>query len=212
MRLPAGQYRQGGLANGYGRVGLAGSTAYRRPYSGGSYGGPYHGGGPYYGGYRNRGPYINAAWTGWGSVGLLGYPYLGGFDDGSAGYGDGPVDGSYAAAADADQPGYEAPPPQEYRAPYAAYPAPYPNGGDQAAPAVMAAPAREPAPEEAVTLVFKDGRPTEQIHNYMLTRTTLYVRDQHRREIPLSELDVAATTKVNRAAGVDFQLLPASSQ
>ena len=60
--------------------------------------------------------------------------------------------------------------------------------------------------EDAVTLVFKDGRPSEQIHNYILTRTTLYVRDQHHRDIPLDQLDFAATQKLNRDAGVDFQL------
>jgi hypothetical protein len=57
-----------------------------------------------------------------------------------------------------------------------------------------------------VTLVFKDGRPAEQIHNYMLTRTTLYVQDERRREIPVDELDLAATVKANKAAGVDFQV------
>lgn len=61
-------------------------------------------------------------------------------------------------------------------------------------------------PEAAVTLVFKDGRPSEQIHNYMLTRTTLYVQDEHRREIPVDDLDIAATKKINKAEGVDFQL------
>ena len=59
---------------------------------------------------------------------------------------------------------------------------------------------------EAVTLVFKDGRPVEKIHNYALTRTTLYVTDGRRQEIPVAALDVAATEKVNRAAGVRFQL------
>jgi hypothetical protein len=57
-----------------------------------------------------------------------------------------------------------------------------------------------------VTLVFKDGRPAEHIHNYLLTRTTLYVQDGRRREIPVDELDLAATVKVNHEAGVDFQL------
>jgi hypothetical protein len=72
-------------------------------------------------------------------------------------------------------------------------------------------PQAEPDPEDAVTLEFKDGRPAEQIHNYLLTRTTLYVQDGRRREIPVDELDLAATTKVNREAGVDFQL-PASAR
>jgi hypothetical protein len=65
-----------------------------------------------------------------------------------------------------------------------------------------------PAPtrEEAVTLIFKDGRPPEQIHNYLLTRTTLFVGDQGRRAIPTDQLDLVATAKVNQDAGVDFQL------
>jgi hypothetical protein len=67
------------------------------------------------------------------------------------------------------------------------------------------------ANEDAVTLIFKDGRPPEQIHNYALTRTTLYVRDQHHRDIPVDQLDLAATAKVNHDAGVDFQL-PATTR
>ena len=66
--------------------------------------------------------------------------------------------------------------------------------------------APEPQPQEAVTLVFKDGRPPEQIHNYLLTGTTLYVQDQHHRDIPLSQLDLIATAKANHEAGVDFRL------
>jgi hypothetical protein len=60
--------------------------------------------------------------------------------------------------------------------------------------------------DDAVTLVFKDGRAPEKIHNYALTRTTVYVTDGRRREIPVAALDLAATEQVNRAAGVDFQL------
>jgi len=63
-----------------------------------------------------------------------------------------------------------------------------------------------PEPEQAVTLVFKDGRPPEQVHNYMLTRTTLYVQDERRREIAVADLDLAATEKVNKDSGVAFQL------
>jgi hypothetical protein len=59
---------------------------------------------------------------------------------------------------------------------------------------------------DAVTLVFKDGRPSEQIHNYILTRTTLYVTDAHHREIPVADLDLAATEKANREAGITFKL------
>jgi len=54
-------------------------------------------------------------------------------------------------------------------------------------------------------LVFKDGRTPLEIHNYALTPTTLYVLDQQRREISVEEIDLAATQKVNRDAGIDFQ-------
>ncbi len=55
-------------------------------------------------------------------------------------------------------------------------------------------------------MVFKDGRAPEKIQNYMLTRTTLYVQGAHLRQIAVADLDLAATQKVNRDAGVDFEL------
>jgi hypothetical protein len=63
-----------------------------------------------------------------------------------------------------------------------------------------------PESENATTIVFKDGRPSEQIHNYALTRTTLYILDEQRRDIPLDQLDLAATEKANHAAGIEFQV------
>jgi len=102
---------------------------------------------------------------------------------------------------------------------YAAQPAPDPAGGydtqpveqAEAAPGGDFRPAYQrpqllPVENEAVTLVFEDGRPSQQIHNYMLTRTTLYVQDSHRQEIPVDELDLAATEKANKDSGVAFQL------
>jgi hypothetical protein len=67
-------------------------------------------------------------------------------------------------------------------------------------------PAQEPEVGTPVTLIYKDGRPPEQIQNYILTRTTLYVQESHLREIPVDQLDLAATQQVNKAAGLDFQL------
>jgi hypothetical protein len=67
-------------------------------------------------------------------------------------------------------------------------------------------PAQEPAAEPPVTLIFKDGRPPQQIQNYMLTRSTVYVQATYLREIPIDQLDLAATEKVNRDTGVDFKL------
>jgi hypothetical protein len=56
-------------------------------------------------------------------------------------------------------------------------------------------------------LIFKDGRPPQQVHNYALTGSMLYALDgDTRQEIPLSLLNVPATVDANRAAGVDFAL------
>jgi hypothetical protein len=58
-----------------------------------------------------------------------------------------------------------------------------------------------------VTLLFKDGRPAEQVQNYAVTRTTFYNLDGGRRiEIPLEQLDLPRTEKTNRDAGVDFEV------
>ncbi len=93
---------------------------------------------------------------------------------------------------------------------YLAYPpaprvyAPYwPSSGDS--PVQYRPPYRSPNSQQAVTLVFNDGRPPMQVHNYMLTSTTLYILDRDRAEIPLTALDVAATEQVNRDAGVDVR-------
>lgn len=67
-------------------------------------------------------------------------------------------------------------------------------------------PSPPPSAEDAITIVFNDGRPSEQIHNYALTRSTLFVLDQHHQDIPVEEIDLAATEKANRDAGVNFQL------
>jgi len=61
--------------------------------------------------------------------------------------------------------------------------------------------------QPATTLIFKDGRPPTQVHNYALTASTLYDLDgESRKEIPLALLNVPATVEANRAAGVDFAL------
>lgn len=64
--------------------------------------------------------------------------------------------------------------------------------------------------QPATTLILKDGKPSTQVHNYVLTSSTLYALDDGARiEIPISEIDVPATIAANRTAGVDFSL-PAS--
>jgi hypothetical protein len=139
---------------------------------------------PYYSPYHTRYPYLLAAPYGWIGPGYLGYP-----DD---------SDSSDASAASVDNGGaYDAQPPEPDQE--AVYP-PYPPQ------AQMPGPQPASGSEEAVTLVFKDGRPTEQIRNYILTPTTLYVQDRQQRAIPVEQLDLLATAKINQDAGVTFQL------
>ena len=132
--------------------------------------------------------------------------YPGDFD--STGYD--PSGGQPDDSANANVEGYaqqaadQGPPPPYQEQP----PAEQPPAEPQAAPAPPAAPLEN---EDAVTLIFKDGRPSEQIHNYALTRTTLYIRDQHRRDIPVDQIDLAATQKVNHDAGIDFHV-PSAAQ
>lgn len=65
--------------------------------------------------------------------------------------------------------------------------------------------------QQPVTVVFNDGRPPALIYNYVLTPTALYVLDGYRYSVPLDQVDVAATDRVNRMSGVNFHL-PLSSQ
>ena len=108
--------------------------------------------------------------------------------------------------------------------PESAYPQPQPTpDGAYAYPAVPpgyvppgyvpqpapAAPQMQYVPGSASTviLIYKDGRPPEQIQNYLATRSTLTILDGgRRREIPLSDLNIPATVSANRQTGVDFQL------
>ncbi|HYA25768.1 MAG TPA: hypothetical protein VEF05_16510 [Terriglobales bacterium] len=65
------------------------------------------------------------------------------------------------------------------------------------------APEAKPQPTE---LVFRDKR-TEEIQNYAIAGQTLWVLTGERaRKIPLAELDIAATQKVNEDRGVDFEI------
>jgi hypothetical protein len=65
------------------------------------------------------------------------------------------------------------------------------------------APAAKPQPTE---LVFRDKR-TEEIQNYAISGQTLWVlTEQRARKIPLAELDIVATQKVNEERGVDFEI------
>lgn len=125
------------------------------------------------------------------------------------------------------QPDYGTPYPQ----PMPTYPQPVPEGayaypvpqgypvppGYQPYPPqpMPAAPQMQYVPGSASTviLIYKDGRPPEQIQNYLATRSTLTVLDGgRRREIPLSELNLPATVSANRQTGVDFKLPSATPE
>ncbi len=112
-------------------------------------------------------------------------PYLPWYGDDSG------RDDSLAAPTDAPD-GYDAPP----------------QWPGQATPSQPSSDTPLPTPlsEEGVTLIFKDGRTPVQIHNFVLTRTEIFVGDEQHRVIPTDLLDLAATAKVNQEAGVDFQL------
>jgi hypothetical protein len=141
-------------------------------------------------------------------------PWLGGYDpyfsDSS-----GDSDNSNAQAAPADSGGGA---PQGQAEPVPADDYGQNQGGDYGPPPPYPPAPRSPysppavshpvalTESEPVTLVFKDGRPPEQVHNYLMTRTTIYVQDEHRRSIPVDQLDLAATAKTNQDAGIDFQV------
>jgi hypothetical protein len=81
-----------------------------------------------------------------------------------------------------------------------------------AAPTPAAAqPEPAPAPAQPQTvLVFKDGHQLE-VENYAIVGNTLYdLTEGRRHKIPLSDLDLDATTQQNDKRGIDFQL-PAGS-
>ena len=153
------------------------------------------GGVGYHGHYSS--PYVYAGYPWLGAVGAgipwaNGLPYTDDQDEASA---------PQSAPPQADQP-------------IADYgPEPSDNQFAESAPLAFRPPYQGPVefapvhPQPATTLVFKDGRPSSQVHNYALTATTLYALDgESRQEIPLSLLDVPATVAANRAAGIDFAL------
>lgn len=64
-------------------------------------------------------------------------------------------------------------------------------------------PAVEPAPATTI-LVYRDGQQAE-VQNYAIAGQTLWVfSGQTTRKVPLSDLDLAATARVNEERGVDF--------
>jgi hypothetical protein len=186
------------------------SQSYRRPYRS-----PYG---------RGRYRSVYGAYLGWPAPYYLSDPYFDSlsYDDSY----DNSIDGGYYG--DQSAPPYAAPSdpgygPEYGSGPYAAAPPDSSfsgsNFGPEYAPMYRpdyppassnSRPALSPAAQPTVTLVFKDGRKSEQIHNYILSRDTITVWDAPEgglpREIHIDQLNVAATEKANSDAGVDFYL------
>ena len=150
----------------------------------------------------------------YGYPGLVGYPYPYVIDPGLYDWGDS-VDAAYgseragAGYADANpNAGYDAGP-EPMQGPN------YPEA--PVADARMPRPAYAgltvaPEPEQAITVIFKNGRTPETMQNYMLNSRALTDLDQRRYEqIPLDQIDIAATEQANRARGLQFQV-PAASR
>jgi hypothetical protein len=93
------------------------------------------------------------------------------------------------------------------------------DSSSHSTPAFEAAPASSPfdAPADspsddpgvaAVTIVFKDGRRSVRIRNYILTRKALFIGDDNQPAIPVEQLDLTATIKANEEDGIAFQVPP----
>ena len=68
-----------------------------------------------------------------------------------------------------------------------------------------AAAARDAKPIDPTVLVFRDGH-QQEVTNYAIMGQTVYVFDNRTQKIALTDLDVAATIKLNDDRGVDFHL------
>lgn len=91
-----------------------------------------------------------------------------------------------------------------YPPPYPDERPPYPNQGYAVpAPAVS---------DQFLTVIFKNGRAPIEVENYLMTAKVLTDLDsEHYEQIPLDQIDLAATKRFNSFAGVDFQV-PAAAR
>lgn len=113
-------------------------------------------------------------------------------------YGEGSYDEGYRQ-------GYPTP-----RAPYnpGAYsPSPPQQAQPNNAAAQSAATQSDGLDHPAVTLVFNDGRPSQKVHSYVLTGSSVFIAESgHQRIIPVAALNLPETIAQNREAGIDFEL------
>jgi hypothetical protein len=130
------------------------------------------------------------------------------FDDSVNGSGVAP-NGSEAASAQsyadaAPNAGYDAGPEPMPEPTYAQAP---PADARMPRPAYAGSSTAASQPEPAITVIFKDGRASQNIQNYMMNSKTLTNLDGQRYEqIPLQDIDLAATEQANHSRGVSFEI------
>lgn len=216
VALPVWAQRHGGGGGGGAHFASRGASGI---HSSGIHSSGIHSSGSFRGGSFGRGsgirirtgnPYYNRR----GFYGRRGYPYGGYPYYGYGGYypwGDyGWDDDSLAYNTDEDQDSYAG----------ASYPAPYPendsglqrdvqalNGKIDRLQADVEARNRPKTDlEPATALVFRDQH-IEEVRNYAIAGETLWVlNDKAAKKIPLAQLDLPATVKMNDDRGVDFQV------
>jgi hypothetical protein len=214
LALPVWAQRHGGgggahFASGGGFAGHSSSGHA----SGGHASGAFHGGG-FGQGFGNHGRSGNGFHHHREFIGRRGYssyyPYAGYYPYGYYGG----YDPFFYDTENEDQDSYAG---ASYQAP--SYPAPNPeNGGLQRdvqtlsgkidrLQADVEARSRKPEQEPATALVFRDQH-VEEVRNYAIAGGTLWVLNDHQagKKIPLAQLDLAATVKMNDDRGVDFQV------
>lgn len=147
-------------------------------------------------------PYPYGAWLVPGFPTVLDYNDEG--DDSQAQQG--PVNPGYADQGNADNGGYDdqqnwsQDSDGQYLGPWPSAP---PSGAAGANSQLQSSP---PLTDSGIILIFKDGRAPLHAHNYVLTQNSIFVGDARGVTIPISQLDLDATAKANRDAGVDFQI------
>ncbi len=143
--------------------------------------------------------------------GWAGYPYPYVIDPGFYDWGNSDHSGNGSDAAPAQgyadaapNAGYEAGPEPMPEPPYSQAPL---ADARMARPAYAGRSTAAPEPEQAITVIFKNGRASENIQNYLMNSTTLTNLDGQRYEqIPLNDIDLAATGQANRSRGVSFEI------
>jgi len=86
-------------------------------------------------------------------------------------------------------------------------PSEIPPASAQGQPRAAAEPIAPSAPDQPLTVIFKSGRDPVKMQNYMMTAKVLTDLDsRHYEQIPINQIDIAATQWANSAVGVRFEI------